>query len=228
MLANYPDLAHVHEHNEELGREVRTNRLESRLRKGSDRHPLRRGIVLLTLALGVALVAVTALTGVAPKAEAVPTAETVVFSSNRTAGPGVDNPTRDYEIFKMNPDGTGVRQLTFNKGDDYEPILSPDGTRIAFTHRPVQPTEQGGFEIWVVNTRDGSGIKNLTANGRGVDDYGPAFSPGSKRITYTSFGEQTSNPEGDNEIYLMSAVDGSGKKNLTDNGVADDGTNPGS
>ena len=70
-----------------------------------------------------------------------------------------------------------------------------------------------------MNAKDGSGTKNLTANGRGVDDYCPAFSPGSKRITYTSFGEQTSNPEGDNEIYLMSAVDGSGKNNLTDNGV---------
>jgi hypothetical protein len=30
-------------------------------------------------------------------------------------------------------------------------------------------------------------------------------------------GAQTSNPEGDGEIYRMSTVDGSGKKNLTNN-----------
>lgn len=219
MLANYRDDALVHDHNLGILHEIRANRLGRRLRKGSDRHPFRRSAVVLAMALGAAFVAVMALAGVARQAEAA-TPEKVVFASNRVAGPGVNNPTRDYEIFKMNLDGSDARQLTFNKGDDYEPILSPDGTMVAYTHRNAQAAGgQGGFEIFVLNAKDGSITKNLTANGRGVDDYCPAFSPGGRRITYTSYGEQTSNPDGDNEVYLMSAVDGTGKNNLTDNGV---------
>jgi Tol biopolymer transport system component len=70
--------------------------------------------------------------GTAQQAEAAFTEKTV-FISNRATGTGVDNPTGDYEIFSMNSDGTGLRQLTFNKGADYQPTLSPVGTKVAYT-----------------------------------------------------------------------------------------------
>ena len=38
----------------------------------------------------------------------------IAFASNRTAGEGVDNPTGDYEIFTIRPDGTDLSQLTHN------------------------------------------------------------------------------------------------------------------
>ncbi|MBA2713912.1 MAG: hypothetical protein H0U55_10235 [Rubrobacteraceae bacterium] len=60
--------------------------------------------MLLLLALGAILAALVA--GTAQQAEAAFT-EKIVFVSTRTTGTGVDNPTGDYEIFKMNPDGTG-------------------------------------------------------------------------------------------------------------------------
>src|ERR671910_1826977 len=121
----------------------------------------RRGIVLLSLALGVALSATVALAGTAQQAEAA-FAEKVVFASERTTGTDVNNPTGDLEIFKMNPDGTGVRQITYNQAEDFGPALSPDKTKVA----------------------------------------------------YVSYGVQTSNPQGDNEVYVMNASDGKGKKNL--------------
>ncbi len=37
----------------------------------------------------------------------------------RLGGTGVNNPTGDSEIFIMNPDGTSVRQLTFDEATDY-------------------------------------------------------------------------------------------------------------
>jgi hypothetical protein len=140
----------------------------------SEARSKRRSVVLLSLALGAALSATVALAGTARQAEAALT-EKVVFASNRTTGTGVNNPTGDTEIFKMNPDGTGVRQLTSNTANEILPELSPDG----------------------------------------------------KKIAYVSYGKQTSNPQGDGEVYRMNAMDGKGKRNLTNNGAAADDRSPG-
>jgi hypothetical protein len=104
----------------------------------------KRGAAFLSLALGAALTAVVALiAGTAREAEAA-FPEKIVFTSDRTTGQGVNNPQGDYEIFKMNPDGTGVRQLTSNKVDDIGPILSPDGTRVVYTSDGIQPSNPEG------------------------------------------------------------------------------------
>jgi Tol biopolymer transport system component len=179
----------------------------------------RTAVLLLSLALGVTLAGVVATAGTVLQADAV-LADKIVFTSNRTAGAGVDNPTGDYEIFRMNSDGTGVKQLTFNKGFDFEPVLSPDGTKIAYTSRGKQPSNPEGEEdVYVMNASDGKGKKNLSNNRAEAYDGSPHFSPGSKKIAYQSYGIQSSNPEGDYEVYVVNVLDGLGKKNLTNNGV---------
>jgi Tol biopolymer transport system component len=70
-----------------------------------------------------------------------------------------------YEIFKMNPDGSNVTWLTHNNWNDEEPAWSPDDQRIAVMRNA---------EIWVMN-KDGSGQKRLTYNKR--DDYWPDWQP---------------------------------------------------
>jgi hypothetical protein len=86
----------------------------------------RRSVVLMILVLAAALSALVTLAGTAGEAQAA-LPEKIVFASNRTTGKGVNNPTGDREIFTMNPNGTGAKQLTFNAGNDIEPTLSPDG-----------------------------------------------------------------------------------------------------
>lgn len=51
----------------------------------------------------------------------------IAFQSDRTTGPNVHNPTGDFEIFTINPDGTGLAQITDNTFDDTDPAFSPDG-----------------------------------------------------------------------------------------------------
>jgi Tol biopolymer transport system component len=192
----------------------------------SEARSKRRSVMLLSLAVGVSLSAAVALAGTAPRAEAAFT-EKIVFASNRTTGTGVNNPTGDFEIFRMNPDGTGARQLTANKVDDFGPVLSPDKTKVAYHSSGVQTSNpEGDYEIYVMNASDGRGKKNLSNNGTDVFDYIPAFSPGGKKIAYGTSGEQTSNPEGDAEVYVMSALDGTVKKNLSNNGVEVAGADP--
>jgi len=179
----------------------------------------RRSVVLLGLGLGMALAALVALAGAAQKADAAFT-EKVLFVSDRTSGTGVSNPTGDAEIFRMNPDGTGVRQLTFNKADDFGPILSPDGTRITYmTFGEQTSNPEGDWEVYVMNASDGKGKRNLTDNGADIYDFSPLFSPGGRRIAYVSYGKQDSNQEGDYEIYRMGALDGTGQTNLSNNGA---------
>jgi Tol biopolymer transport system component len=189
-------------------------------------HSKRRNVVLLGLALGAALASVVSSGSVAHRAEAAST-EKFVFESNRTTGTGVDNPTGDYEIFKMNTDGLSVTQLTYNTANDLEPRLSPDGTKIAYRSEGIQTSNpEGDSDIYVMNALDGSGKKNLSNNGLDVDDYVPAFSPDGKKIAYTSQGKQTSNPEGDFDVYRVNIFDVTRKKNLTNNGGGVDDYDP--
>jgi len=120
-----------------------------------------------------------------------------------------------------------VRQLTYNQAEDFGPTLSPDKTKVAYVSYGVQTSNpQGDNEVYVMNASDGTGKKNLSNNGSGVYDYYPVFSSGGKRIAFQSNGVQPSNPEGDYEIYVMKTLDGTGKKNLSDNGVEVAGASP--
>ena len=171
--------------------------------------------MLLSLTLGAILAALVA--GTAQEAEATfpGTNGKLVFISTRTTGTGVDNPTGDNEIFTINPDGTGLKQLTVNTVDDREPVLSPDGKKVAYTSQGDPTTNPGGdYEVYLMNASDGKGKKTLSNNGS-VYDYGPAFSPDGTKVVYLSSGVQASNSQGDLEVYRMNILDGSGKKNLT-------------
>ena len=174
--------------------------------------------MLLGLGLGVAMAGVVALAGAAHQADAA-APEKIVFVSERTTGKGVNNPTGDAEIFRMNPNGTGVRQLTFNQGFDNRPHLSPDGQKILYQSQGAQPSNpEADQELYVMNASDGSGHKNLTDNGAALDERNARFSPDGTKIAYNSEGEQATNPEADQELYVMDS-DGSNPKNLSNNGA---------
>src|SRR4051794_19789473 len=70
----------------------------------------------------------------------------------------------DYDLFIMNPDGSGVAPLVLSPGDDRHASWSPDGSWFVFSS-----TRSGDEEVYVAKA-NGSGIANLTRN-PGRDHY---------------------------------------------------------
>src|SRR5215471_11856485 len=83
-------------------------------------------------------------------------------------------------VYTINPDGTGRRQLTHvgAKQAAGAPDWSPDGTKIVY-----ESNQTGDYRIWIMNA-DGSGQRRLT-NDPGFADLEPSWSPDGARILFS-------------------------------------------
>jgi len=109
-------------------------------------------------------------------------------------------------IWAMLSDGSDPQRLTNGDWNDFSPVWSPDGSRIAFVS-----DRDGNREIYVMYA-DGSGPQNLTQNS--ADDWTPSWSPDGNYLAFASFRERNW------EIYVMRA-DGTEQTRLTQNPAAD-------
>ncbi|CAI5442437.1 unnamed protein product [Caenorhabditis angaria] len=82
----------------------------------------------------------------------------------------------DYDIFKVDKYGNFVQRLTNSEGYDAEGVVSPDGTKIAFTS-----IRSGDLELYIMNS-DGTNVTQIT-NELGYDG-GSFFSPDGKRLIF--------------------------------------------
>src|SRR5207248_1904154 len=110
----------------------------------------------------------------------------------------------DFQIYVMNPDGSGVARVTNDTGGSVDPIWSPDGKRIAYAN-----FHSGRAEVFVINVV-GTGETQLTTEG----GFPGAWSPDGTRIAFVN------NSDGDDEIFTINP-DGSGVTRLTDNTFRD-------
>jgi len=119
-----------------------------------------------------------------------------------------DDSDGDYEIWVMNPDGTGHTQVTENSWDDLWPVWSPDSRRLAFSAGDTQK------DICTVNA-DGSKLVNVTGS-EGFDETEPSWSPAGFQLAFT----RTPVGGGDGEIAVCSTT-GDNLELLTDNNRSD-------
>jgi TolB protein len=107
-----------------------------------------------------------------------PDGRTILFVTDRDG---------NDEIYAMNADGTGARNLTRSPGSDGFFVWSPDGRRIAFSSTR-DTRDQDNSELYVMNA-DGSGVRRIT-RAPGVE-FLLGWSPDGRKL---AFGRYPSKP----------------------------------
>jgi Tol biopolymer transport system component len=113
----------------------------------------------------------------------------------------------NFDIWAIQPDGSGNVPLVTVAGNDQGGSWSPDGTRFVF-----RSDRTGGGDIYVANA-DGTGQVRLTTDP--AQESHPSFSPDGTKIVFTR-------KDPDDEIFVMNA-DGSDAQRRTDNTITDAG-----
>ena len=120
-----------------------------------------------------------------------------------------NNATAGGEIWVMNADGSGQRQLTNNTADNFGSAWSPTGKEIAF-----MSNRSGRYQIYVMPSSGGPQQRLTSASG---DAGEPRWSPSGKQLLYQA------QVNGHYQIFVMDAT-GAGQRQLTQG--ASDNTDP--
>ncbi|NPV09120.1 MAG: cellulase family glycosylhydrolase [Anaerolineae bacterium] len=94
----------------------------------------------------------------------------------------------DGDIYLALPDGS-VRNLTLNREPDWDPVVSPTGTMVAFVSR-----RDGNSEIYLLNPAVGN-VVNVTNHP--AADYEPDWSPDGTRLVFVS------ERDGGRDLYVL-------------------------
>lgn len=139
----------------------------------------------------------------------------VAFLSN--SDPLGSNPQHRVQLFVVNRDGSGLRQLTQAAAGSVGAVsISDDGSRIAFTHAAdlTGANPDLGSEVFAINA-DGTGLRQLTNTPADFSSSSPALSGNGQRIAFQSNGNLTGgNADNQTEIFIVN-WDGTGMRQLT-------------
>jgi serine/threonine protein kinase/Tol biopolymer transport system component/tetratricopeptide (TPR) repeat protein len=110
--------------------------------------------------------------------------------------------TGSADLWVMNADGTGERQLTFGTGRNYAPAASPDSKSLTF-----HSNRTGNWQIWRVDM-DGNNPKQLSSSA--ADGNWPQFTADGNSVIF-----HRSGPNGLFNLWRVSAEGGSRAQLLT-------------
>ena len=108
-----------------------------------------------------------------------------------------------FEVWVMNADGTGKRQVTKLNAASFAPFFTPDGKRIIFcTNYFATDERKRNFDLAVINI-DGTGLERVTFN-ETFDGF-PMFSPDGKKLVFAS--NRNAAKQGDTNVFVADWVE---------------------
>lgn len=113
---------------------------------------------------------------------------------------GLVRPSR-MELWVMNADGSGRRQVTQLGGANFAPFFHPDGRRIIFASNHQDPSARN-FDLFMMGI-DGEGLVQITTNG--TFDGFPMFSPDGTKLVFAS--NRHGGMEGETNIFIADWVE---------------------
>ena len=121
------------------------------------------------------------------------------------------NTSGNQDIYVVNRDGSGLRQLTSGEADETDPVYSPDGRLIAFA------SDTGGGEVRIMRA-NGSAERTVVRTGAGELTH-PDFSPGGGSLAFSGKREGrfrffTIRIDGSNRRIVNRAVGGKGPQRV--------------
>jgi TolB protein len=99
------------------------------------------------------------------------------------------------QLFALNLDGSGERQITSGDADHEDPVWSPDGRKIAFV------LVKGGKKVVTLINPDGSGAEPVTPPNHSA--IHPAFTPNGKAILYCTDDDLRPPEKNESQIYSI-------------------------
>jgi TolB protein len=104
------------------------------------------------------------------------------------------------ELWVMNADGSGKRQITSNGAANFCPFFTPDGKRLIFSSNMDDPKGRN-FDLYLVD-RDGKNLEKVTTD-ENFDGF-PMFSPDGKKLVWAS--NRNAAKRGDTNIFVADWV----------------------
>jgi len=104
-----------------------------------------------------------------------PNNSTLVFASTRHR--------QTADLYRQQPGGQAITQLTSDPANDLMPAISPDGEKIAFAS-----DRSGNWDIYLMNANGRGNVVRITSNP--AHDLHPSFSPDGERLVYSSYSQR--------------------------------------
>lgn len=104
------------------------------------------------------------------------------------------------DIYTVDPDGTGLQQVTKTPQHEFSPALSPDGSRVAYAQQQVADRCDGCPQsLWIGSTQ----LTNPQYSDDAPFDVDPSWSPDGKQLVYSQSG-----PDSPFELMTIPAAGG--------------------
>ncbi len=142
----------------------------------------------------------------------------IAFYSDRDLVPG-DNPDGNFEIFLWT-DGTLTQLTTSTGGNNFEPSISADGTRIAFysSRNLTGENADGNFEIFLWTDGALTQLTDTTVK----TNFSPSISADGTRIAFASANDLVPGGNKDENFEIFRWTEGTPFTQLTDTTEGDD------